>query len=174
MTRTKIVAWCLTAFSFIFFGCVFCFYALFFTKYQDIVQKTSKSYDLDSSLVFAVIKTESNFNKDAQSPAGAQGLMQLLPKTAKWLNDGNDVDLFEPQKNIEFGCKYLKLLLNQFEDKICALCAYNAGPTNVSNWLLDKNCSKDGKTLFFIPFKETEKYTQKVLNYEKIYQILLK
>ena len=78
-------------------------------KYDDIITKAADKFKLDSALIKAVIKAESNFNHRAVSPVGAQGLMQLMPKTASSLNVA---DSFHPGKNIEGGARYLRYLLN--------------------------------------------------------------
>ncbi len=81
------------------------------TKYGPLIQKASDKYKVDYSLVKAVIKAESNFNHKAVSPKGAQGLMQLMPKTASTLQVK---DSFEPESNIEGGVKYLRYLMNLY------------------------------------------------------------
>lgn len=94
-----------------------------------IVNEKAAKYELDPSLVHAVIKAESNGNQYAVSRKGAMGLMQLMPLTAHELQVGNP---FDPEDNIEGGTKYLKFLLGKFNgDLTLALAAYNAGPARV-------------------------------------------
>ena len=148
----------------------FCF--LYPNDYKAEVDKYSKKYGVSAELVYAVIRAESKFDKDVVSDKGAKGLMQIIDATADWATEKielSDVDLFDPETNIEIGTYYLSYLLDLYNgNKVCAIAAYNAGPANVDKWLSDKECSKDGKTLDKIPFTETEKYVKKVMeNIEK-------
>ncbi len=116
---------------------------------EPIVQRSAKEFDLDPNLIHAVIMQESAGNPNAVSSKGAKGLMQLIDSTAKMMGVNNP---FDPEENIRGGAKYLKQLLNQFDNDLeLALAAYNAGPGNVKNY--------GG-----IPhFKETQNYVKKVL-----------
>ncbi|MGV8120742.1 MAG: lytic transglycosylase domain-containing protein [Candidatus Xenobiia bacterium LiM19] len=119
-------------------------------KYQKYVDEAAQKYGMDPSLINAVIKHESGFNPDAESPMGAQGLMQLMPETADMLgvNDPND-----PRQAIMGGTKYLKQLNDRFEGDIKkTIAAYNAGPGNVERY---KGIP---------PFAETKKYVENVFS----------
>ncbi len=146
--------------------------------YREIVEEQAEAFDLPESLVYAVIKAESNFDTEAVSSVGAIGLMQMMPNTFTWMQEVlhetyEEKALYEPEVSVRFGCALLRLLLNEYGDLTAALSAYNAGMGNVTSWLSDKAYSTDGETLSTIPFSETRMYVQKVLrykaNYEKIY-----
>lgn len=118
--------------------------------FTHIIKTAAERFQLPERLISSVIKHESNFNSQTVSRAGAQGLMQLMPGTAKFLGVKNS---FDPEQNINGGARYLRQMLDQFNgDTKLALAAYNAGPGNVKKY--------GG----IPPFKETQNYVQKVLN----------
>ncbi|WP_339251270.1 lytic transglycosylase domain-containing protein [Sporosarcina sp. FSL W8-0480] len=118
--------------------------------FTGFIKQAAVTYGIPENLITSVIKQESGFNNAAVSSAGAIGLMQLMPGTAKFLGVR---DSFDPEQNIMGGAKYLRQMLDQFGDIKLALAAYNAGPGNVK---------KHGG---IPPFKETQNYVSKVLNY---------
>ena len=149
-------------------------------KYKDIVFECADTYALDRALVYAVIKTESSFNKNSVSKAGAVGLMQLTMGTADYiasLQKIEEYDLKDEYTNVWFGCFYLRYLLDKFDDVNTSMCAYNAGEGNVALWLNNKEYSRDGVTLMVIPFNETRQYLEKInksyKNYRKLYGNIL-
>ena len=148
-------------------------------RFKNETIKYAAEYGFDSRLILAVIKTESGFNKDAKSGAGALGLMQLLPSTADFIADKieygklKDGDLFVPEINIKLGCAYLRYLADKFGVLRLALYAYNAGEGNVASWLINPEYSRDGESLYKIPFKETENYYIKVSRAERIYKFIV-
>jgi len=147
-------------------------------KYQNEIKLYAKEFGLPASVVASVINIESSYNKNAKSNKDAIGLMQIKLTTANYINNLNNLpslteeELFKPNVNIKYGCMYLRYLLNKFKNLETALCAYNAGETNVRNWL-NSDFSNDGKTLNYIPFNETRNYLIKFKSnlkyYKKIY-----
>ena len=147
----------------------------------DLIEKYSYEYDLEPSMVCAVINVESRFNAGAKSSKGASGLMQIMQKTADWaaeemkLENYSYDNILEPELNIRIGCWYLHRLVRQYDGNIeLVMAAYNAGSGNVSNWLYDEKYSSDGKSLSKIPYAETEAYVKKINTNKKVYEILLK
>ncbi|WP_336045805.1 lytic transglycosylase domain-containing protein [Solibacillus ferritrahens] len=123
-------------------------------KYQAEITAAAKKFNIPEKLITAVMKQESNFNASAISSAGASGLMQLMPATASYLGVK---DRFDPEQNIMGGAKYLRQMLDQFDNNIeTALAAYNAGPGNVKKY--------GG----IPPFQETQNYVKKVMNYVNV------
>ena len=121
------------------------------SKYDDLISKTARKYDVDLALVKAVIKAESNFDAGAVSRKGAIGLMQLMPQTAR---DLRVRDCFRPEENIDGGIRYLEYLLRLYEGNLpLTLAAYNAG---------EKAVERHGGVP---PYEETRTYIRKVMRY---------
>lgn len=145
---------------------------------SEYITKYSKMYNLDPILVASVIKTESNFKTDAKSRKNAYGLMQITPDTARWAAEKMKLEnfsldmLLNPETNIKMGCWYLSNLKDEFKETDLILAAYNAGRGNVQKWLKDSDHSADGKSLYYIPYGETDKYVKKVNLFYKVYKFL--
>jgi soluble lytic murein transglycosylase-like protein len=122
--------------------------------YGDIIHEKSVKYDVDPALVAAVIEQESKFHRTAHSPVGARGLMQLMPRTGRWLGARN---LYDPEQNVDAGVKYIKYLQSRFDGNVKkTIAAYNAGEGNVRRY--------NG----IPPFRETQTYVKRVMsNYQK-------
>ena len=117
--------------------------------YMPTIQKMAKKYQLSERLLLSVIYIESCFNKTARSPAGAQGLMQLMPNTARLMQVRNS---YNPSQNIEGGSRYLRKMLNRYKNNTrLALAAYNAGPGAVDKY--------NG----IPPYQETQNYVKKIM-----------
>ena len=135
-------------------------------RYEAIVRAHARNYDLQPTLLAAVIYTESKFDADARSGAGAIGLMQLLPETARGIalrTGGHKFlvsDLYDPEINVRYGSWYLRNLLDRYDDVPTALAAYHAGQGNVDEW------RREGVG---IQFPETRDYVGKVLEAQRVY-----
>jgi soluble lytic murein transglycosylase len=128
-------------------------------KYDELISVASQQYGVDSRLVKAIIKAESDFNPKAVSKKGAMGLMQIMPQNFQRLDIE---DPFNPRENIMGGTRYFRYLYDRFDGKLAlSLAAYNAGPTAVDNY---------NKTI--PPYRETEQYVQRVLTYYRNYKNL--
>jgi soluble lytic murein transglycosylase-like protein len=122
------------------------------SSYDSLIQQAATRNGLDAGLLKAVVHAESGFNANAVSRTGAQGLMQLMPSTARALGVTN---AFDPAQNIDGGARYLRHLMDQFGDSTLAVAAYNAGPGSVERY--------GGVP----PFTETQNYVRQVQAYWK-------
>lgn len=122
--------------------------------YGDLIHRKAEKYDVDPALVAAVIEQESRFKSRARSHVGAKGLMQLMPRTGRWMGAR---DLYDPEQNVDAGVKYIKYLHKRFDGNLKkTLAAYNAGEGNVKRY--------GG----IPPFRETQTYVKKVMkNYDR-------
>ncbi len=136
----------------------------------------AKAEDVDPLLILSLIRQESAFNTQARSPAGARGLMQIMPQTARSVASVSARQLFNPAINIKVGSKYFLKRLRQYEGDVeYTLAAYNAGFSRVDQW--KKRYPTDNKMLFidFIPFRETRDYVALILRnyfwYVSLYEV---
>lgn len=125
-------------------------------KFEGYIYRAAREYGVEPSLIKAIIKTESDFDPAAKSKAGAEGLMQLMPKTAQIYNVHNSYD---SEQNIMAGTKHIKYLLGKYKNNlILALAAYNAGETAVN------------KHNGVPPYPETQRYVQKVQAFKRQFE----
>lgn len=180
--KIKLFKWLISLLIvFVFFAILmFTFLVVRFpSKYITEIETYSSKYNLDVVLIQSVIKVESGYDKDVISNQGAIGLMQILPSTASEIASKLNFKEFDkemlkiPQINIEFGCFYLRYLIDYYSGNLTnALCAYNAGLNNVNQWLNEKDYSKNGIELNQIPFKETNEYIKRINFAKKVYKNL--
>ena len=138
-------------------------------RHEDVIRQQAADKDLDPALIAGVIYTESRF-RDQTSPAGAKGLMQILPSTADYIarkSGGTQFeqgDLATPQINIAYGSFYLRYLLDKYDDdEVLALAAYNGGEGQVDQWRADAKARGEELAVKDIPFTETREYVGKVI-----------
>lgn len=147
-------------------------------NYKDYVLEYSEKYGVDKYLMFALIRTESAFNSDAVSSAGAIGLTQIMPDTGQWLASKMGMEVYSedmlyiPETNIEISCYYINMLIEMFGNVDTALAAYNAGMGTVGGWLDDSQYSEDGVMLSYIPYEETRNYVEKINSAKEVYMDL--
>jgi soluble lytic murein transglycosylase len=150
-------------------------------EYTEYIYKYSEENDIDPLLTTAIIKVESNFNRNIKSSSGALGLMQLMESTA--VEQANEVgeeivvteSLYNPETNIKIGTTYFAKLMKKYDNNyLLALAAYNAGIGKVDSWIKDGIIKEDGSDVENIPYKETNNYVRKIVRDYKIYQKLYK
>ncbi|MDA8228335.1 MAG: lytic transglycosylase domain-containing protein [Desulfitobacterium hafniense] len=150
--------------------------------YRPIVEKYSADYGVDPLLVISVIRTESKFLPKSKSNKGAQGLMQLMPNTARWISQSisdssfTEEDLIDPEKNIQYGTWYLANLQKEFNNNATlVLAAYNGGSGRVKEWIKSEQINIRNIRYEDIPFRETREYVQRVLEsyhkYVRLYRV---
>lgn len=137
--------------------------------FTETVSRISKNLDIDQALIFAIMREESRFDREAVSPAGAIGLMQLMPATAKreakklGMTIREEKDIFATEKNITIGSYYLKKLINEFDNIVLAIAAYNAGENAVYSWINENKYRQIDEFIEDIPYNETRTYVKRVL-----------
>ncbi|MEO0369124.1 MAG: lytic transglycosylase domain-containing protein [Pseudomonadota bacterium] len=146
------------------------------TLNSDFHWLTTKSQDIDPAWAFAIARRESSFMADANSGAGARGLMQLLPSTVNFITKKKvkSRKLFEPAFNIQQGTQYMRYLMDRMgNNAVLATASYNAGWSRVKNWVPKDDAVPLDIWVETIPFKETRNYVKAVLAYQQIYSRLL-
>lgn len=141
--------------------------------FDDEISQYSAKQNINPAWAFAIARRESSFMTDAHSPVGANGLMQLMPKTAKRLNKGKASRRYlqKADNNIKLGTKYLRMLLDKNKgNHVLATASYNAGPYRIKSWLKNIDALPADIWIETIPYKETRNYVKSVLAYQEIYQ----
>lgn len=148
-------------------------------EYADVVEKVSAEEGVQDYILYAVMFTESEFAATAVSSVGAVGLMQLLPDTARWLCDREGVEfdeemLLDPEFNVRYGARYLKILYDRYSDWDKAHAAYHAGFSRVDSWIEQEiiHYNEDGQ-LVGIPIESTQKYVNKIREVREKYKTQL-
>lgn len=137
-------------------------------KYEDTIREVSARYDLEPSLVAAVVYTESRFDPEAVSSQNAYGLMQILPQTADFISSrgGFEGDYREPRTNLSMGAWYLDYLEGRYAGRErLMLAAYNSGEGRVDSWISEEGFDIERD----IPFEETRNYVENVLEARDVY-----
>jgi soluble lytic murein transglycosylase len=145
--------------------------------YKDEIRQHAQDHGINPLLVAAIIKVESDYKPGSESHKGALGVMQIMPDTAKWIMEKaefKNVPLTkvknEVDENIKMGTWYLEFLSQKFDgNEIAIIAAYNAGPTNVMNWIKKGKWDGTLESSKNIPFGETRHYVQRVSHYYKQY-----
>jgi soluble lytic murein transglycosylase len=145
-------------------------------SHASVIREQALAKRLDPALIAAVIYAESKFDPRT-SPAGAEGLMQILPSTAYFiahLSGGTRFtasDLATPSVNVAYGSYYLRYLLDHYGgNEMLALAAYNGGVANVDGWVARADAAGSRLTLAGIPFGETRAYVQRVMDAQQAYR----
>lgn len=147
--------------------------------YYTPVRRAATEFAFDPALVYAVMREESTYRPNAASPAGAMGLMQIIPQTGDRIASSLGVPafradiLFQPDTNIRFGTFYLKRLVGRFSgSEVLAIAAYNAGPNAVSRWLKRDGPRAQDMFVESVPYGETRRYLRRVVRSQRVYQLL--
>lgn len=150
------------------------------TPHKIPVMQSADKHGVDPAWVYGVIRRESAFSSDIQSSAGAVGLMQLMPQTAKYIGKKIGIHnthrsvLTQPKSNIELGSAYLAYLDKKYSgNKVLATASYNAGPNRVDTWIPKDHSLPADQWIDSIPFTETRAYVKAVLEYTTIFKSLL-
>lgn len=147
-------------------------------QYAEYVTYYADKYDIDPLMLYAFIRTESNFNPRADSDAGARGLMQITEVTFDWIKskiapteDLTFEDLYDPETNIRFGSYFVSYCLLRYQDDLAtAAAAYHSGWGTVDDLLVQSQYSADGKTLDHYPYPQMRLYVKKITSSYQRYQ----
>lgn len=147
-------------------------------EYPEYVTYYADKYDIDPLMLYAFIRTESNFNPQAESDAGARGLMQITEVTFDWIKskiapteDLTFEDLYDPETNIRFGSYFVSYCLLRYQDDLAtAAAAYHSGLGTVDDLLSQAEYSADGTTLDHYPYPQMRLYVKKITSSYQRYQ----
>ncbi len=139
-------------------------------KYSEYVEYYADKYGIDEKMLYAVIRTESNFDPEAESSVGARGLMQITEVTFDWIKsniapdeDLTFEDLFDPETNIRFGTYFFSYCLKRYDNDLAtAAAAYHSGWGTVDELLENSEYTDNGTTLTEFPYKQMSRYVDKV------------
>lgn len=150
------------------------------TPYKQPVMQNAEKNNIDAAWIYGIMRRESAFSEDIKSPVGATGLMQLMPKTAKYMSrkisrkNTSYKKLTQAENNIELGSAYLSYLNDKYKgNKVLATASYNAGPTRVDQWIPKIGSLPADQWIDSIPFTETRTYVKAVLEYTTIFKSML-
>ncbi len=146
--------------------------------YRDLIEKHAKRQELEPALVYSIIRSESAFLESARSPAGALGLMQVMPQTGHHVAgriglEVGDIgrQLTQANTNIVLGSAYMREMLQRYDGNIAMMAAaYNAGPHRVNAWRPQLDCVPTDVWIDTIPFRETRRYVRRILFYTAVYE----
>ncbi|WP_084407351.1 lytic transglycosylase domain-containing protein [Aestuariibacter salexigens] len=144
--------------------------------YTEQLLPRSEKYNVEPEWALAITRRESSFMVDANSSAGARGLMQLMPSTARYLAQQkiSNRALFDPEQNVEFGTQYMRYLMDKMDNNpLLATASYNAGWRRVKEWVPANGSMPADVWIENIPYKETRNYVKAVMAYKQIYATLL-
>ncbi|NPA72964.1 MAG: transglycosylase SLT domain-containing protein [Gammaproteobacteria bacterium] len=150
------------------------------TPYKEPVMQNAKKNEIDAAWIYGIMRRESAFSEDIRSSVGATGLMQLMPKTAKYMSrkisrqNISYKKLTQAKNNIELGSAYLSYLNGKYSgNKVLATASYNAGPSRVDSWIPKTHSIPADQWVDAIPYNETRAYVKAVLEYTTIFNSLL-
>ena len=147
-------------------------------RYSEYVEYYAGKYNIDPLILYSFIRTESNFNPNAQSNVGARGLMQITEETFDWIKSKiapteplTFDDLYDPETNIRFGTYFVSYCLLRYQqDLATAAAAYHSGWGTVDDLLAQSEYSADGKTLDHYPYPQMRQYVRKITHSYQRYQ----
>lgn len=153
---------------------------LFPQQYVSCVETSAREFGLDPLLVYAFICTESGFDPDAESAVGARGLMQITNETYSWINSklapGTSEDfslMYDAGTNVRYGCYYIAACMERYrQDVATAAAAYHSGWGTVDALLKNEDYSDDGATLAAFPYRNMNRYVEKITRNYMIYRLL--